>query len=194
MEFNDESYLQKRETFRSFSVKPEIANCVDTIADDIFAYFKSTNTIPYMQIDWHQMQKYLIDGYLAFELIYDQSQRVIGKKELDAITIIPSIDETGKKMWKQHDKVFSEDQIIFIAYNNASLHTSYVESIMRSYNQLTMIEDAKLVEKLTSSNTLITADVLQYFRDKFTKASRIESSTYPIFTRKHFNNIESALN
>ena len=63
--------------------------------DRIYHYFGFNSD----QSAWYFFRKFLIDGYLAFEIIYSPDQKeVIGFKELDPITLIPGYNhDDGKK-------------------------------------------------------------------------------------------------
>jgi hypothetical protein len=58
---------------------------------------------------WNMFKKFLIEGYLSFEIIYDNMEdqhEIIGFKYLDPATLEPAIerDEEGKeyKVWYQN--------------------------------------------------------------------------------------------
>ena len=60
---------------------------------------------------WHYMKKFLVDGFLAFEIIYDSdnlnnAQNVIGFKELDPTSLEPEIRYDSKnkeyRVWVQY--------------------------------------------------------------------------------------------
>ena len=64
----------------------EVRGAIDINFKRIYQYFGFNNDIT----AWSYFRKWLVDGYLAFEIIYDNSQRnIIGFKELDPISLEP---------------------------------------------------------------------------------------------------------
>ena len=81
---------------------------------------------------WHYVKKFLVDGFLAFEIIYSDKKSnknfasdIIGFKELDPITLQPeiSINSNGQeyKVWvinkgdKQNERELLDTNIIYIS-------------------------------------------------------------------------------
>jgi hypothetical protein len=57
---------------------------------------------------WQYFRQLLVDGFIAFEIVYDDKGRnVIGFKEIDATTIMPSVE----KQKDGSEKVIREKQI-----------------------------------------------------------------------------------
>jgi hypothetical protein len=137
--FFDQEYQGKRDELRSFSTYDEIEDILDILCDetivydnknffanpeiigmdvsedvdkfmhksfrDIYQYFGFTSD----QSAWYYFRKFLVDGYLSFEIIYNPEQtEIIGFKEIDPITLVPGYNKTdGKKVWTQ----FKDDPI-----------------------------------------------------------------------------------
>jgi hypothetical protein len=155
--FYDKSYPKKRDQLRIFAVQDEIEEILDTIADESIV-FDDSNFLAYPQYNgeikseirevmqdvynkiytyfgfndgltaWNYYRKWLIDGYLAFEIIYNDTQdQIIGFKELDPVSLIPVIDDqTNKKMWIQYkgqgvkERKLYDSQVIYISYSSVN--------------------------------------------------------------------------
>ena len=116
--FFDQEYQQKREELRAFSINDEIEDILDILCDetvvyddknffcqpeilgldvsekvekDLNKYFRQIYHYFGFNTDqsaWYYFRKFLIDGYLAFEIIYNPDQtEIIGFKEIDPITL-----------------------------------------------------------------------------------------------------------
>lgn len=111
---------------------------------------------------WFYYRKWLIDGYLAFEIIYnDRQDEIIGFKEIDPVTLVPGIDRTtNKKIWYQHKdnpakerKIF-DSQIIYISYGSVSTASriSYVERLVRAFNLMRIMETTRVIWAVMNSS------------------------------------------
>jgi hypothetical protein len=109
---------------------------------------------------WQYFYQWLIEGHLAFEIIYDNVSNpkdIIGFKELDPATLYPEVkkDSTGKifLQWAQRDPInkmnrtLTDSQIIYIPYSNEfrTKRVSFVERLIRSFNLLRIIEHSKVI-------------------------------------------------
>lgn len=186
----DKDYVRKRDQLRKFAAQDEIEDILDIIADEaivydtsnffaysnydgevskdirdeintiyheIYYYFGFTNSIQ----AWTYFRKLLIDGYLSFEIIYNTEQsKIIGFKELDPSSLMPAVDDNGKKIWIQYkddpvkQKKLYDSQIIYIAYSqiNETQRISYVERLIRSYNLLRIMESTRIIWAVTNSS------------------------------------------
>lgn len=111
---------------------------------------------------WFYYRKWLIDGYLAFEIIYnDRQDEIIGFKELDPVTLVPGVDRTtNKKIWYQHKdnpakerKIF-DSQLIYISYGSVSTASriSYVERLVRAFNLMRIMETTRVIWAVMNSS------------------------------------------
>ena len=184
----DKEYQARREFLRKFSLNGEIQWCLDTITDEAiiqderqFFCYPSTMSIDieddvkeafeenfnriynhfHFNDDitaWQYFYQLLVDGFLAFEIIYDdKGEKIIGFKELDAIELRPSVekqpDGTYKNVWYQNEedvnlrRTLYDSQIIYVAYakGNALTRVSYVERLIRSFNLLRIMEHTKVI-------------------------------------------------
>jgi len=111
---------------------------------------------------WHYTKKFLIDGFLAFEIIYDgeesaDAKNILGFKELDPITLEPEIrkDEEGNefRVWiqfrgdaeKQRELV--DGNVIYISWARGQFisRLSYVERLVRAFNMLRTMENSRII-------------------------------------------------
>ena len=192
--FFDKDYSHKREELNRFALNDEIEDALDILTDECIIYDNDNfacnvsyngeikeelrdeiNTIfkkvyyYYGFADGHRLwdyfRKWLIEGYLCFEIIYDKAQKnIIGFKELDVITLRPSIitDSNGKtrKVYIQQDvnggqeRVLYDSQVVYISYSQmiSSSRVSYVEKLIRSFNLLRIMEHTRVIWAVTNSS------------------------------------------
>jgi hypothetical protein len=195
--FFDQGYDHKREELRRFSLNDEIEEILDVLTDECIIYDKNKfacsvayngnikenikdeitsvfNKVYYYygfadgHTLWDYFRKWLIDGFLAFEIIYDKKEgkdkNIIGFKELDPITLKPSIvkDENGNtsKVYVQvpldgsAQRVLYDSQIIYISYSQLLTRSrvSYVERLIRSFNLLRIMEHTRIIWAVTNSS------------------------------------------
>ena len=189
----DKDYPSRRDFLRQFALNSEIDWMITTLSDEAivfdetnyFAYpstallelkesIKENMSDQYKKIynhfgfandtvAWQYFRQFLIDGVLAFEIVFDvKGQNVIGFKEIDAATIRSDIrNENGvlKKVWYQYPdkpamtRMLYDTQVIFISYAKGNLPSriSYVENMVRSFNLLRIIENAQVMWTLMNS-------------------------------------------
>lgn len=112
---------------------------------------------------WHYVKKFLVDGFLAFEIIYDSgkdgrfAKNIVGFQELDPVTLQPDIkkDEYGNeyKVWVQNkgdqnnERVLLDTNVIYISWarNNFVSHLSYCERLIHSFNMLRTLENSRII-------------------------------------------------
>ena len=113
---------------------------------------------------WQYFRQLMIDGFLAFEIIYDEEwKNIIGFKELDPISLRPQKEETEggyKSVWMQYEDSpnlarppLYDAQIIYISYakGNIMMRVSYLERLVRSLNLLRLMENTRLIWNLMNS-------------------------------------------
>jgi hypothetical protein len=84
---------------------------------------------------WLNIKTFLIDGYLAFEIISKDGQI------LSLSPLYPSTITFDGATFKQDDKIFTKDQIIYLMYSKvADSHCSCVEELKESYEKMKMAE------------------------------------------------------
>ena len=181
----DRTYLDKRKILRQYSIKDEIKDFIIQICDECIIYdennkfcyvkdlpetFDHTVRQKYQEnfnrimnefnfidgvVAWNYLRTLLIDGYLAFEIIYDDRQKaIIDLAPLDPLTLIVATDPMSNTMvWIQFPdnpqlrRVLLDSQIIYISYSNNNEYgdTSYIEGLIRPYNQLKIIEQTRIM-------------------------------------------------
>lgn len=117
---------------------------------------------------WHYMKKFLIDGFLAFEIIYDQDSKnnaknVIGFKELDPVSLEPELRKDAKgndvRVWVQYrgdskrERELLDTNLIYISWarSNFVSRLSYVERLVRSFNMMRTMENSRIIWNMINS-------------------------------------------
>jgi len=100
--YDDKNYFCAALAFDDETLEPgtieAIKIALETNFKRIYQYFGFNNDIA----AWSYFRKWLVDGFLAFEIIYNKEQtRIIGFKEIDPINLTPGLDKEGKKFWTQ---------------------------------------------------------------------------------------------
>lgn len=114
---------------------------------------------------WHYFKKFLIDGFLAFEIIFDEEgTEIIGFKEIDPFSIRPGVkkmeDGSYKKIWVQYEdnpslkRELLDTSIIYISYAKSNFvgRISYVERLVRSFNLLRILENSRIIWNIMNSS------------------------------------------
>ena len=187
----DRSYFDKRKILRQYSIKDEIRDFINQIADESVIYddnnkFCFSRDLPEEFDDvirkkvhenfdrlynsfgfndgikaWYMLRDLLIDGFIAYEIIYDKKQRnILDLVKLDPLTLVPATDpESGTIVWIQYPddpklrRILLDAQIIYISYGNNQDYgeTSYVEPLIRPYNQVKLVEQTKLIYNINQA-------------------------------------------
>jgi hypothetical protein len=110
---------------------------------------------------WDWCRDWLVEGYICREIVYDdKGKNIIGSMTIDPASIIPMIDEqSGIKIWIQHPydeqnrRILVDAEIIYISYSGSSnyMETSYIEPLIRPYNELKSIERSRLLFNLINA-------------------------------------------
>ncbi len=190
--FFDKKYKQKRNDLRMFALQDEIEDILDILTDEAIVYdtknlmaypaflsgeiddkLRQSLELNYKKIyqyfnfhdgqsAWNYFRKWLIDGFLAFEIIYDKPQKnIIGFKELDPISLVPGLDKkTNKKIYIQNkgtgakERLLYDSQVIYISFSsvNSVSRVSYVERLVRSFNLLRIMEHTRIIWAVTNSS------------------------------------------
>src|SRR5574344_25722 len=192
----DKSYADKQRILRAYSIKDEIRDYVTTVADECIEYnddkdFCSIKALPsdysadiqnkYQEFfekiynnfhfndsltAWQMMKDFLIVGYIALEIVYDDKKKnIIGFNRLKAETLVPAFEYNIGRLWIQYPedpqlrRIFLDSQIIYISYTTQKdfSETSYVEGLIRPYNQLKLLEETRIMYNI------ITASVYQKY-------------------------------
>ena len=117
---------------------------------------------------WHYFKKFLIDGFLSFEIIYDgegenDAKNIIGLKEVDPVSLEPEIriGDDGKeyRVWIQYrgdtmkQRELLDSNLIYISWarGNFISRLSYVERLVRSFNMLRTLENSRIIWNVWNS-------------------------------------------
>jgi hypothetical protein len=117
---------------------------------------------------WSYLKKFLIDGFLAFEIIYDENEKgeateIIEFKEMDPISLRTEIrkteDDNDIRVWIQHEgdpklqRELLDANVIYISWakSNFISRLSYVERLVRSFNMLRTLENSRLIWNVWNS-------------------------------------------
>lgn len=188
----DRAYIDKRKILKQYSLKDEIKDFISQIADESIIYDENNffckmvdlpdefdNTVKQRYQEnfskimknfgfndgltaWNFFKNFLIDGFMAFEIVYDDKQKnIIDLSVIDPITLVVATDPgTGTIVWIQYPdnpqirRVLLDSQIIYLSYsnNNEYSETSYVEGLIRPYNQLKMLEQTRLLYNINQAS------------------------------------------
>jgi hypothetical protein len=184
----DKDYVGKRDFLRKFSLNGEIDFILDTITDDsvnyddknFFSYPSLANIdlkenvvdrldenyrnlymlFGFQQsiLAWQYFRQFLIDGFLAFEIVYStDGKKIVGFKELDATSLQPATEKQPngefQQIWIQYPndnkmtRRLKAEQVLYISYakGNTISRVSYVERLIRSYNILRIMENTRVI-------------------------------------------------
>jgi hypothetical protein len=122
---------------------------------------------------WHMFRKFLVDGIISFEIIFDpKGKEIIGFKELDPASLIPTIekqmDGSFVDVWIQYPdnpsltRKLYDSQIIYISYakgGGTSARISYSERLVRSFNLLRIMEHTRIIWNVMNSSYRMTMSV-----------------------------------
>ncbi len=179
----DRSYSDKRRILREYSIKDEIRDFVSSVCDEAVIYSNKDFCTPknisndYSQdirdkyieyfekiynrygfsdsvTAWNLMKDFLIDGYVAMEIVWDDKKKnIIHFNRLRPETLVPAFEPSIGNLWIQYPedpqlrRIFLDSQIIFVSYStqNDYSETSYVEGLIKPYNQMKIIEQTKIM-------------------------------------------------
>ena len=186
----DKAYSDKRRILREYSIKDEIRDFVSSISDECIIYNDDRDFCILKSISeeyskdikdksqeffekiynrygfsdgtsaWTMMKDFLIDGYLAIEIVWDDKKKnIIHFNRLRPETLVPAYEPSIGNLWIQYPedpqlrRVFLDSQIIFISYSTQHDYseTSYVEGLIKPYNQLKIIEQTKIMFNIVNA-------------------------------------------
>lgn len=193
---SEENYQKKKEQLRKFALQDEIEEILDIVCEESIV-FDGANKFANIKLNYKADQaildefseeyskiynyfgfydtvqatdyfrKWLIDGFLAFEIVYNEDQtEIIGFIELDPACLTPGIDpNTNEKIWfvnqrvgingqTSQDRILYDSQIIYLSYAKADMvsRISYVERLIRSFNILRTMEATRIIWAVTNAS------------------------------------------
>lgn len=194
----DKSYKDKKRILREFSIKDEISDFITIICNECIVYnddgrFCEPKNLPntysreiidrYMEnfeniynklnfndsiTAWNVMRDFLIDGYVAYEIVYDDKRRqIIDFNRLKPETLVPAYEPHIGYIWIQYPedasirRLLLDNEIIYISYSNQNefYQTSYVEGLIKPYNQLKLLELSKIIFNILNARVYQKFDV-----------------------------------
>jgi len=121
---------------------------------------------------WHYFRRFLVEGILAFEIIFDdKGKNIIGFKELDPSSLLPSTEKQPDGSFvevyiqypdnPQMTRKLYDSQIIYLSYakGNTTSRVSYVERLIRSFNLLRIMEHTRIIWNVMNSCYRLTMTV-----------------------------------
>jgi len=143
----------------------EIRNAMDV------AFYKIYLLLEWKKFAWDEYKRFLIDGVLAYEIVYDNLENpkaIIGIMDIDPATLTKKIKD-GTTYWIQFEgrigfeRTLLDSQIIYIKYEDSGVSTrqSYLERLIRPFNLYRIVEQAQVIWTVTQSSfkTLFTIPV-----------------------------------
>ena len=130
----------------------------------------------YLLLDWKNKawdiyKRYLIDGVLAYEIVYDNIEypkSIINIIDLDPVTLTKEVKD-GIQYWIQfkgvtgRERVLLDAQVVYIKYEDSGVSTrqSYLERLIRPFNIYRIVEQAQVIWTVTQSSfkTLFTIPI-----------------------------------
>lgn len=111
---------------------------------------------------WDDFKRWLIEGILAWEIVYDSLEnptKIIGLIPIDATTLTKKV-ENNKIYYIQfagvngRERKLLDSQVVYIQYQetNAIARISYLERLIRPFNIYRIIEQAQLIWTITNSS------------------------------------------
>jgi len=110
---------------------------------------------------WNMMKDYLIDGYVSIEIVWDDKKKnIVGFNRLRPETLVPAYEPSIGTIWIQFPedprlrRIFLDSQIVFISYStqNEFTETSYVEGLIKPYNQLKILEQTRIMFNIVNAS------------------------------------------
>lgn len=109
---------------------------------------------------WNLMRDFLIDGFVCMEIVYDdKSKEIIGFARMKPETVVPAFEPGIGSIWIQYPedpqnrRIFLDSQIIYISYSIQNDYTeiSYVEGLIKPYNQLKILEQTRIMYNIVNA-------------------------------------------
>lgn len=161
---NDESYIatpfMDTALIQELNEKSaeEIRRCVDT------SFYKLYMLLDLKRNAWSLFKRWLIDGVIAFEIVYDDLEHpksIIGIIPIDPTIITRKVDQDGTEKWIMFkdmvglERTLLSSQIIYIKYSERDDgvdRQSYLERLIRPFNIYRIIEQAQIIWTTTQAS------------------------------------------
>ena len=138
--------------------REEINNAMNT------AFYKIYSLLDWKNKAWNTYKRWLIDGVLAYEIVYDDLQNphtIKGVQDLDPATLTKCYDRDSNIFyWVQFkgvqgkERILLDSQVIYIKYEDTGVSTrqSYLERLIRPFNLYRIVEQAQVIWTVTQSS------------------------------------------
>ena len=134
----------------------EIRNAMDV------AFYKIYLLLEWKKFAWDEYKRYLIDGVIAYEIVYDDLENpksIIGIVDIDPATLTMKIKD-GVTYWIQFEgkmgfeRTLLDSQVIYIKYEDSGVSTrqSYLERLIRPFNLYRIVEQAQVIWTVTQAS------------------------------------------
>jgi len=134
----------------------EIRNAMDV------AFYKIYLLLEWKKFAWDEYKRYLIDGVIAYEIVYDSLEHpksIIGIVDIDPATLTKKIKD-GTTYWIQFEgklgfeRELLDSQVIYIKYEDSGVSTrqSYLERLIRPFNLYRIVEQAQVIWTVTQAS------------------------------------------
>ena len=134
----------------------EIRNAMDV------AFYKIYLLLEWKKFAWDEYKRYLIDGTVAYEIVYDDLENpksIIGIVDIDPATLTMKIKD-GTTYWIQFEgkmgfeRTLLDSQVIYIKYEDSGVSTrqSYLERLIRPFNLYRIVEQAQVIWTVTQAS------------------------------------------
>lgn len=133
------------------------------IEEEMGKYFrKFYKMLNWKYAAWDDFKRWLVEGILAFEIVYDRLDKpteIIGLIPIDPATLTKKYDN-NKWYWIQYkgiqgkERQLLDSQVIYVPYQetNCINRVSYLERLIRPFNIYRIVEQAQLIWTITNAS------------------------------------------
>ena len=108
------------------------------------AFYKIYLLLEWKKFAWDEYKRYLIDGVIAYEIVYDNLENpksIIGIVDIDPATLTKKVKD-GITYWVQFEgkmgfeRTLLDSQVIYIKYEDSGVSTrqSYLERLITPFS------------------------------------------------------------
>lgn len=135
----------------------EIRAAVDT------NFYKIHMLLNFRRDAWSTFKRWLIDGVLAYEIVYDNLEHpktITGIVAIDPTTLTKEVNDQGAVIWYQfkgvvgQERMLLDSQVIYIKYEDSGVvdRQSYLERLIRPFNIYRIVEQAQVIWTVTQAS------------------------------------------
>ena len=126
------------------------------------SFYKMYLLLNWKRIAWNEFKRFLIEGVLAYEIVYDNLEcpkSIMGIVPIDPATLTKDIKD-GTTYWVQFKDIIGRErrlldsQVIYIKYEDSGVseRQSYLERLIRPFNIYRIVEQAQVIWTVTQSS------------------------------------------